>query len=169
MTHYYSPTHLETWISLRYKRLNILTPQDLTEERICKAYRIFFKRWDRPSFSINEGNLKMISINSTLHYSEQREQFFHELCHVLRHTGRQLMMPKAFRELQEWDANNFVRYAAIPYHMLHSLDLNNPCITTIMSDTFKVTPKLCEERLQKIKNNAKQKEATHGKSRYVSS
>ncbi|WP_236611096.1 ImmA/IrrE family metallo-endopeptidase [Halalkalibacterium ligniniphilum] len=66
--------------------------------------------------------IKLIAVNSTLEKEVQREQFYHELAHILRHARRQIMMPKAFRELQEWDANNFTRYAALPLHMLREFN-----------------------------------------------
>lgn len=62
------------------------------------------------------------------------------------------MMPEAFRQLQEWDSRNFVRYAAIPHHMLKFVDLDDPYAVDIMTSMFKVTPELCEERLSGIKN-----------------
>ncbi|GAE26990.1 phage-like element PBSX protein XkdA [Halalkalibacter wakoensis JCM 9140] len=167
METYYKPTSLESWISLRYRQKNIVTPDDLVEDKICFAYNIFLKRWAKPSHSIETGNFKMISIDTSIDYYKQREEFYHELCHILRHAGRQIMMPKAFRELQEWDANNFVKYAAIPLHMLRGFDFTDSNIISIMSDSFKVTPQLCEERLLKIKNNLYYKEAFNGKNSNV--
>lgn len=146
---FYQPTHLESWIVERYQKLGILTPDDLNEKQICKIYQIHYKR-ALEAHSLSIGQFKLITVKETSTTKEQREQFYHELCHLLRHTGRQIMMPKAFRELQERDAKHFTRYAAIPFYMLKKFDLNDPDIIKIMSDRFKVTEELCHERLQKI-------------------
>lgn len=69
----------------------------------------------------------------------------------MRHSGIQSMMPEAFRELQEFDARNFVRYAAIPYHMLQYINFEAPFVVKHMVDVFKVTPELCIERLLQLK------------------
>lgn len=46
------------------------------------------------------GRFKSIAIYKMLSSLIQREHFYHELCHILRHSRRQIMMPAAFRELQ---------------------------------------------------------------------
>ncbi|BAH44570.1 hypothetical protein BBR47_35930 [Brevibacillus brevis NBRC 100599] len=97
------------------------------------------------------GRFKSITIDKRLTTLVQRERFYHELCHILRHSGRQLMMPAAFRELQEWDARNFTRYAALPLHMLKNYDYKQPEILDTLSEQFKVTPELYADRLQRIK------------------
>ncbi|MDG5787808.1 ImmA/IrrE family metallo-endopeptidase [Evansella sp. AB-P1] len=151
----YKPTPLESWVSQRYKRMGIYNPSDLDEKRICDALGIFFKRIEKSSHSIEQGAFKLIAVNSLLTVAEQREQFYHELAHILRHSGRQSMMTSAFRELQEWDASHFTRYAAIPFHMLHQFDLNDQNIVKNLAEQFQCTPNLCHERLEKIYNNSK--------------
>ncbi|WP_017728198.1 ImmA/IrrE family metallo-endopeptidase [Halalkalibacterium ligniniphilum] len=111
------------------------------------------KEMEKYSHSIEIGRFKLIAINSELEREVQREQFYHELAHILRHAGRQIMMPKAFRELQEWDANNFTRYAALPLHMLREFNLNDDNIIDQLSEEFKVTKGLCEYRLERIYAN----------------
>jgi Zn-dependent peptidase ImmA (M78 family) len=154
MKYTYHPTALESWVSRFYRNLNIYTPEDLDEETIAYALDIYLSRKDISSFSYEEGKFKSITIDRRTSPEEQREQFYHELCHILRHAGRQSMMPEAFRELQEWDARHFVRYAAIPFHMLRYIDFNEPDFLLLMAKKFGVTPILCKERIQKIKNNS---------------
>jgi Zn-dependent peptidase ImmA (M78 family) len=135
-----------------YKRIRIIKPSDLDEVKIARTFEIFIKRKPVPSsISYQSGRFKSITLNSDLPFEQQREDFYHELCHFLRHAGWQLMMPEAFRELQEWDARHFTRYAAIPYHMLEHFDYTDPDLITNMAETFKVTKELCVERLMKIK------------------
>ncbi|MBM7584654.1 hypothetical protein JOC86_001191 [Bacillus pakistanensis] len=59
-------------------------------------------------------------------------------------------MPSAFRELHEWDANHFTQYAAIPYYMIKYIPFNDIDVIKQMSEMFKVSPELCEERLKQI-------------------
>ncbi|WP_429844551.1 ImmA/IrrE family metallo-endopeptidase [Brevibacillus sp. FIR094] len=151
----YSPTPLEIWISQFYKRLGINTPDELDEHRIARSLGIHLFYKEIPSMAYEFGRFKSITIDTRLPSLMQREHFYHELCHILRHSGRQLMMPAAFRELQEWDARNFTRYAALPLHMITGYDFNQPDILDILSDRFKVTPQLCVERLQKIHDKLK--------------
>lgn len=101
------------------------------------------------------GRFRSITIDKRLPTKVQRERFYHELCHILRHAGRQIMMPEAFLELQEWDAKNFTRYAALPLHMLTAFDFKQQGIVDVLSEQFKVTPELCAERLKRIREKAK--------------
>ena len=149
----YSATPLETWISQFFRQLEIRTPEELDESRIATSLNIHLLYKDLPSMAYEIGRFKSITIDKRLPSFIQREHFYHELCHILRHAGRQIMMPAAFRELQEWDARNFTRYAALPLHMLTSYDFKQPEIIDILSTQFKVTPELCLERLSRIKNN----------------
>jgi hypothetical protein len=147
----YSPTPLESWVSRFYLSLGIRRPNDLDESRIAKALNIFLVYKDVPSMSYEFGRFRSITIDKRLCPKVQRELFYHELCHILRHAGRQIMMPKAFRELQEWDARNFTRYAALPLHMIKDFDLKQPGIIGALSEQFKVTPELCADRLIRIR------------------
>ncbi|MED2010907.1 ImmA/IrrE family metallo-endopeptidase [Brevibacillus borstelensis] len=151
----YSPTPLETWISRFYKQLGITTPDELDEYRIARSLNIHLLYKEVPSMSYEFGRFKSITIDKRLPPKVQREHFYHELCHILRHAGRQIMMPAAFRELQEWDARNFTRYAALPLHMISKFNFTQPDIVVVLSEHFKVTPELCSERLRKIHERIK--------------
>ncbi|MGG4444800.1 ImmA/IrrE family metallo-endopeptidase [Brevibacillus fortis] len=147
----YSSTPLEIWISQFYKQLGIYAPEELDEQRIARSLGIHLFYKEIPSMAYEFGRFKSITIDKRLSSLMQREHFYHELCHILRHSGRQLIMPIAFRELQEWDARNFTRYAALPLHMLTRYDFRQMEIIDVLSEQFKVTPELCQERLERIK------------------
>ncbi|WP_019123771.1 ImmA/IrrE family metallo-endopeptidase [Brevibacillus massiliensis] len=149
----YRPTPLETWVIDFYGRLGIVEPEDLDEAEIARVLHIYLFYKEVPSQAYENGRFKSITIDKRLPVAKQRERFYHELCHILRHSGRQFMMPEAFRELQERDARNFTRYAALPLHMLKCFDFREPYIIDLLSERFKVTPELCEERMRKIQNN----------------
>jgi Zn-dependent peptidase ImmA (M78 family) len=148
----YKLTHLEDWITDFYRRLNIKYPQDIKMSKICRDLRVFLILQDLPSYTMIYGNLKRIHIDSRNTKEEQREHFYHELCHVLLHVGRQDMMPQAFLELQEAQATTFTMYAALPYFMLKEYDLHDRDIIYILSEDFCVTEKLVVKRLIQIKN-----------------
>ncbi|MFS0766074.1 ImmA/IrrE family metallo-endopeptidase [Peribacillus phoenicis] len=148
----YPTTALEDWVINFYSELKIFHPKQINEEFISSSNHIFLHR--KPRYGNYEivGLYQGITIDSRESLEVQREMFFHELCHLLRHTGVQSMMSKAFRELQERDAQHFTRYAAIPFHMLKYIDTQDPYVIDQMVELFKVTPELCESRLLQIKN-----------------
>ncbi|MBW7651550.1 ImmA/IrrE family metallo-endopeptidase [Anoxybacillus sp. ST4] len=148
----YYTTALEDWVTNFYKRLGIFHPSHIDIEYIARRMNIFLREKPFPSTHQVFGRFRCIVVDSRLSKEEKREAFFHELCHILRHVGVQSMMPEAFRELQERDAKLFTKYAAIPYHMLDFIDWNERYIIEQMAHMFKVTPKLCEERLTQIQN-----------------
>ncbi|SET00422.1 protein of unknown function [Salinibacillus kushneri] len=146
----YATTALEDWVSNWYIRNYIDSPMDLKIEKIAQTYRIFIHQKEVPARFDIVGRYKAIVLDKRCSQEEQREQFFHELCHILRHTGHQTMMPESFRELQEWDANHFTLYAALPYHMIKQYDFENPGIISTLAQDFEVTEDLCRDRLNKI-------------------
>ncbi|UFJ42026.1 ImmA/IrrE family metallo-endopeptidase [Brevibacillus humidisoli] len=150
---FYRPTALEAWVVQFYRRLRIEQPEDLAETEIAHSLNIYLSYRDVPSLSYEMGRFKSITIDSRMPSQVQREHFFHELCHLLRHAGRQSMMPAAFRELQERDAHHFTRYAALPLHMLLSFDFRDPGIIENLTERFRVTPELCQKRLEKIRHS----------------
>jgi Zn-dependent peptidase ImmA (M78 family) len=148
----YKTTALEDWITNLYIRKGILRPQQINEDYFARLYEITINRWKLPSKYIVNGRFRGIYIDIRKPKDLQREIFFHEFAHILRHSGCQTMMPDAFRELQEWDARHFTLYAAIPAHMLKYIDFNDEYVIDQMASLFKVTPNLCEERLEQIRN-----------------
>ncbi|MGJ9381771.1 ImmA/IrrE family metallo-endopeptidase [Salipaludibacillus sp. CF4.18] len=152
----YHPTPLEKWITNFYRNIGFVSPDDIDEEIITFHLNIFLFIKPLKSNSYESGNFKSITLDGRLNSELQREVFFHELAHILRHSGWQLgIMPEAFRQLQEWDANRFIGYAAIPFHMLRHIDLRQEYIIPYLAETFKVTPQICELRLMKIYEQAK--------------
>ncbi|MFD1707578.1 ImmA/IrrE family metallo-endopeptidase [Siminovitchia sediminis] len=152
LTRIYPTTTLEDWVTDFYSRLSIYRPEQIDIQLIASRFRIYVHTKPMPSSHQIVGRYRGITLDSRESKEIQREMFFHELCHILRHYGVQTMMPDAFRELQEWDARNFIRYAAIPQHMLQYINFEDPYVIDQMSNLFKVTPELCEERLKQIKN-----------------
>jgi Zn-dependent peptidase ImmA (M78 family) len=134
--------------------MGIIKPEDIDLRKIAYTLDIHLIYSEKRCYSSDEGNFKLININKYLDVQTQREIFFHELCHILRHAGFQYkMMPAAFRELQEWDAAHFARYAAIPFHMLKYCDWKSPTLIKDMALIFQVSEGICQYRVDQIYRN----------------
>jgi len=149
----YTTTALEDWVTHRYSRQHIKMSSDIDIKRIARFYSIYIHYKQLPARYDIFGRYKAIVLDARVSIPEQREQFFHELCHILRHVGHQSMLPKAFRELQEWDANLFTMYAALPYYMVKNYDFENPYLIHDLAHDFKVTEALCKKRMEQIQRN----------------
>lgn len=156
---FYQTTALEDWVTNFYLNINIITPNDINEDYIARRQNIFLHRKSIAPFYHIAGRYCGITIDIREPVEKQREIFFHELCHVLRHSGNQAMMNKEFRELQEWDSKHFTRYAAIPHHMIPYIPFNDANVIEYMVNMFKVTPELCKERLIQINKSINQEQS----------
>jgi Zn-dependent peptidase ImmA (M78 family) len=148
---HYKTTELEDWVSNMYKKIGIFTPSLINEQKISSYFEIYLKKKPMHSSFHIFGRYRDIVIDEREPLEKHREIFFHELCHILRHAGIQSMMPTAFRELQEWDAQHFTQYAAIPHHMLKYIPFQEHDVVNQMSLMFQVSPELCGMRLEQIK------------------
>jgi|GEM_PF-555447 Zn-dependent peptidase ImmA (M78 family) len=152
----YKPSHLENWITEKYIELGIMSPGDLEPHNIATKLNVDLYKHPVASFSIREGGVNYIFLKDSDPYNE-RVQFFHELCHLLRHSGNQLgIMPQTFRELQERDANHFTQYAAMPLHMLTDFKFESPDIIYELSEIFCVPISFAAYRLENIKRKLRQ-------------
>ncbi|RAS75209.1 ImmA/IrrE family metallo-endopeptidase [Priestia endophytica] len=140
----YVPSHMEEQISREYIKRGIIHPEDLTVSNIISRFELEIFHHSYVSFRIEENGCHFIFMNTKLPMMEFKKVFFHELCHVIRHEGEQDHMPYPFKELQEWEADNFVKYAMIPYHMIH-LTKDRPL--PYIAELFDAPIDLCEERL----------------------
>jgi len=148
----YSPTPLEQWIENLYREHHLTNPHDLHIQALASKLNVWFYFLELGSQAIERNGMYSICIDSRLSPAEQWEEFLHELCHVLRHSGNQIHMPADYMQMQETEANNFVLYAAIPYFMVKELklpDIQNEAID-FLSDTFGVTHQLAHRRLEQI-------------------
>jgi Zn-dependent peptidase ImmA (M78 family) len=146
----YKTTALEDWVTNFYTNQRIFRPNQIEIRQIAMNNRIFINFKPRPSFSMINGNFKGIYLDIRATEEKRNEMFYHELCHIMRHTGSQFLMSKEFRELQEWDAKNFTLYAAIPHHMIHFIPIGEPGYIEETARIFKVTPELSKKRIEQI-------------------
>lgn len=166
MTIYYKPTQLESYVSEIFKSLHIYDPTQINKIYIANKLGIYLEYSRYKPFAHEEDDFKLINIYKFSSKKEQREQFYHELDHILRHSGDQLKLPKLMTDWQEWDCKSFMLYAAIPYHMIHFLGDVEYGNSKHLSDTFGVTENLIVERILQIKQR---RELHLIESRYVSS
>jgi Zn-dependent peptidase ImmA (M78 family) len=144
-------TNLENWVKNELFRTGVVNPSHLLNvKKIADNYGILLKTHAKPSISGEYMGVSIIKIDNRIIQRSQREQFFHELGHVLHHYGDQNLLPKPFVDYQEYKARNFALHYAVPTFMLHQLELpyfRSEAIEFI-ADTFKVTPDFAKEKLQ---------------------
>ena len=150
----YQMTNLEKEVQALYSSLNIINPSQLDFHLIANKLNLplFIGKWE--SKAMKYRGKHMIVLNENLSKSEQWEVFGHELCHILKHTGNQLVIPHSFRELQEAQANNFMFHFCVPTFML--LKINFPSYRNrgikLIADTFNVTIPFAQKRLERYEN-----------------
>ncbi|WP_342435965.1 ImmA/IrrE family metallo-endopeptidase [Paenibacillus sp. FSL L8-0436] len=148
----YFKTPLEQWIEEQYRANGVLIPLDLDIDRIAMIFGVDIVYYDNSPFSENED--KIIFIDRRDDYIEQRKIFFHELCHVIRHSGDQRVMPELFREAQENDANRFALYAMIPFFMIEQLQLpaNRSEVISLLVSEFQIYLDFAKLRLKQVED-----------------
>jgi Zn-dependent peptidase ImmA (M78 family) len=161
LSYIYSPFELENFVSILYIKLGIFYPNEINEQHIASRLEIELVYSRFRSYADESDGFKIINVHKYLDAIQKREVFFHELGHLLLHGGDQRYVPKMFRDWQEWAANRFTRYAAIPYHMLKFIDFSRSRthILLQMQEMFKVSEKLCLERLEQIERNTRKNHA----------
>ncbi|OMD64627.1 hypothetical protein BSK62_16790 [Paenibacillus odorifer] len=148
----YFKTPLEQWIEEQYRSNGVFTPNDLDIDKIALSFGVDIVYYDKTTFSENEE--RVIFIDNRNDRTEQRKVFFHELCHVIRHSGDQRWMPDLFREAQEIDANRFALYATIPFFMLEqiTLPIHRSEAISLLALEFHAYPELIELRLKQVED-----------------
>ncbi|MNI19233.1 hypothetical protein D3C73_726640 [compost metagenome] len=151
---HYKPTALEEWINTQYQYACIHYPSDLDVEMIADMFDIDVRYYEGPSVAdYPEDEKAVIFIDSRLNTTQhQREAFFHELCHPLKHVGDQDNMPRSFRDLQEMQAAQFQYYAAMPYYMLGEFKHISPSLLVkTIAEEFMLPERFVERRLDQVK------------------
>ncbi|AYB40010.1 ImmA/IrrE family metallo-endopeptidase [Brevibacillus laterosporus] len=159
----YKTMPLEDWINSIYLQNSICTPDDLKIEQISSIFggEVIYLPTNSHARWIDDGtNEFLIVLNNRLDEIAIRGQFFHELCHPLRHSGNQKVLPRAFCDLQEAQAFHFQLYSSIPFYMVRELDLPlyEKDISQYMSHIFKVPIELATHRFKQIKARIQQEE-----------
>lgn len=170
----YKMTPLEEWITEKYLSHSICTPEDMDIHRIVDAFGgevAYLRTRSHARWEDDGTNEFMIYLDSRVDEATARSEFFHELCHPLRHVGDQKMLPKAFRDLQETQASLFQQYAAIPFFMLQDLTLpvyENE-IPFYLAHVFNIPVVLAKRRFNQIKSRISQEEYSQRLTSYAQS
>lgn len=147
----YQTSYLEDYVEDLYKRLGINEPDELDKYAIGNELNIgiYLVSGESEAFCSQERNY--IFLNRNLSHQERWQDFGHELCHVLRHSGHQRDMQPMFRELQEWQADNFMYHFCVPAFMMKRIRLppNSYEAVTLIAELFNVEMKFAEERLNR--------------------
>ncbi|AZS17416.1 ImmA/IrrE family metallo-endopeptidase [Paenibacillus lutimineralis] len=149
----YRKTHLEDYVEQLFLQHSILSPEDITIGSISEGMNIKTEYAAIKSTSLRSASGKHIIILDKRNSSQkQREDFLHELGHLLRHEGNQILLPKPFVQYQEEDAEQFVLYALMPFFMIDALELSPDRKQAIqqLSDVFAVGISLASKRYDQI-------------------
>ncbi|MCR8645558.1 ImmA/IrrE family metallo-endopeptidase [Paenibacillus sp. N1-5-1-14] len=158
MQRHYRLTPLEHWVEDMYKRIHITQPSQLDILEIAQRLNIWVYFMEMGSQAIDRNGVYSICVDRRITPQEQWEDFLHELCHVLRHSGNQVEMSEDFMDKQELEANTFQLYAAIPYSMFRQLELpqTQQEIIDLIATEFRVTHALAQRRLEQIQRRVLQ-------------
>ncbi|AQU79768.1 ImmA/IrrE family metallo-endopeptidase [Planococcus faecalis] len=141
----------EDYLNNFYRSIGIHSPHQLDLEEI--AYRNGLSVLYLPTESMNVKNA--IVLDERVTTAEQWQDFGHELCHALWHSGNQITMPMPYQVYQENKSNNFAQYACIPSFMLHNMTLpnNEKEAVCLLMETFGVEHWFAEKRLRQYIQN----------------
>lgn len=147
----YQNSHLEDYIKELYNDWNITSPERLNKYFIAERLNISIYLTSGKSEAFYWQGRYYIFINRELNRRKRWQDFGHELCHVLRHSGHQGKMPHSLRELQEWQADNFMYHFCVPTFMLQRIRLPPDRIAAayLIAETFNVDFGFAEERLER--------------------
>jgi len=114
----YKPSDIELWISNKYQENGIFSPSDLDVERVADIFGYLIKGTHRDSGVIFDDEGDCIIYLKLQEAAKMRADFFHEICHPLRHVGDQSVLPAPFVDLQEAQAAQFQLYSSMPFYMI---------------------------------------------------
>lgn len=153
MLSYYYKTTLENKVESLYRSHQIYSPHQIDIDVIADIFGIVVVSLpDAKEEAIWDEKRAAVFLNSNKPLANSKEAFFHELCHILLHTGNQLLMNRNFLEFQEEQANHFLLYAALPFYMIQQLQLPSleMDIIHVLASEFGVTHQLARKRWDQI-------------------
>lgn len=147
----YHMTPTEQAVEELYQQLNITEPNQIDMFDIARKLNIWLHFEPIASISFSRNDMHSMIIDSRLSPQEQWEDFGHELYHLIRNAGNQLLLPESFVRMQESRADNFALDFCIPTFMLLNMPLTGtrPELIETVAETFNVTPQFAEKRLKK--------------------
>jgi hypothetical protein len=144
------PTPIEKGVSDLLISKGILKPQDLTIEKLSKAFHVQVLE-DFQDFAFNNGQVKLISLDEQ-DPKERKYKFLTLISHTQLHKGNHLEITKEEFDRQVEEAFQFSCYLAIPFHMLGYIKPSNckdDCVNDI-ANMFQVPKEIVLERHRQI-------------------
>ncbi|WP_410771023.1 ImmA/IrrE family metallo-endopeptidase [Fontibacillus sp. BL9] len=153
MIKHYQMTILEEFVEKLYSRFKITEPKQITVRELSKRLNVWVHYEEVTSRALEAvSGMYSMFLDSRLPVEQQRIDFLHELCHLLRHAGNQFLMPESFTRMQELEAEQFVTYAAMPISMISRLVIptDHYQAKCLLMEEFKVSSHLAEKRISQI-------------------
>ncbi|MEK4876921.1 MULTISPECIES: ImmA/IrrE family metallo-endopeptidase [Paenibacillus] len=147
----YFKTPLEQSVEDVYLENKLFDSWDLTLDNLAAIFNVEVTTTKFQTFSDNEQRIIFLSSNDIP--DKQRRSFFHELGHIVRHSGDQRSMPDLFQQMQEADAEQFSLYASIPFFMLEKLSFPKSAehAAGYIGSIFHIPPAYAMRRLRQIR------------------
>lgn len=161
----YAPNEIEVRLSKTYRDKGIHHASDIDIHHIAEIANTRIVMCDEYK-SIWDDDFGLIFLNAYDHEEDKRRHFFHELGHIMRHAGSQFQIPESLMELQEFQANSFKLYAAMPAYMLHEFqDIQYlGMYYKVLAEEFKLPISFVKKRIEQVRNRifwAEQQERLH--------
>ncbi|GAA0390078.1 ImmA/IrrE family metallo-endopeptidase [Paenibacillus motobuensis] len=155
MVKHYRMTILEEFIEHTYVSAGITSPDQINIDELSTRLNVWVHYAEVGSRALEAvSGMYSMFIDNRLPQDQQRLDFLHELCHLLRHAGNQMTMPESYTQMQELEAEQFVLYAAMPASMVFELTPIMPTMADAIPclvEVFDVPPELAVKRIEQIK------------------
>ncbi|MCW4358130.1 ImmA/IrrE family metallo-endopeptidase [Bacillus altitudinis] len=151
----YMYSALEIEVKDIYSQLLLDEMNPLNIEVVARHFDISLIYKSAESKAISILNKKVIFIDERKNSFQQREDFCHELCHILKHTGAQNNTHYLFKQMQENQANAFMYHFAVPSFILNKIDMPNSIYEAVpfISRRFGVSFDFAHHRLEMFYRN----------------
>ncbi|MGM0969395.1 MAG: ImmA/IrrE family metallo-endopeptidase [Bacillota bacterium] len=146
---------LEIEIKELYGQLKIKNAQPINIDEVANHFGITLIYKPIESKAISILKKKAIFIDERKDSLRQREDFCHELCHILKHAGTQNNAHNLFKQMQENQANAFMYHFAVPSFILNNINLPNSIYDAVpfISNDFGVSYEFAHHRLEMFYRN----------------
>lgn len=153
MYSYYQTTALEKWTEELYRQLNVREPAHISIDYIAARLNIRVHYLEMRSKAMEaSGGMYTMFIDSRLPAAWQRLEFLQELCHLLRHSGSNALMPEQFTRGEQDESERFLLYAAMPISMISQLPVpeQREAAVSFLGAVFQVPGALALQRIDQI-------------------
>ena len=120
MEYVYTP--LESFVIELYRSLGIKGTGHSVMFEVADKLNIELEFYNDGSTATSVAGKWFILLDQSATEEQQWQDFGHELCHVLKHVGKQDELPSSFVLMQEYKARNFAQHFCVPTFMLEKID-----------------------------------------------